>query len=76
MNAAAPLVIRIAFKSGSVSEERGVDSDIDALFHEDLQNPERLIDYVLAIEPKTGELVLACHDDDTRWDDYEGGMVL
>ena len=76
MNSTANLVIRICFKSQTVSEERGRDEDIDALFHEDLQQPERLIDYVLAIDPNTNELTLACHDDDTRWDDYAGGIVL
>lgn len=66
-----PLVIRIAFLSGAVSEERGVEDDIEALFAADYENPEHLLDYVLALDPKGGEILFAHHEGDHRYDDYE-----
>ena len=62
------LVIRICFKSGSVSEERGTEFHINALFDDDKQG---LIDYVMALEPKGGEIALWQHDGDTRWAELE-----
>ncbi|QNJ25941.1 hypothetical protein SynSYN20_01614 [Synechococcus sp. SYN20] len=62
------LVIRICFKSGSVSEERGTELQITALFDDDVNG---LIDYVMALEPKAGEIALWQHEGDPRWAEIE-----
>lgn len=58
------LVIRIKFKSGAVSEERGRVSQIEALFDEDTG---RLIDYVMALDVIGNEFALWVHEDDPAW---------
>lgn len=60
------LVIRICFRSGSVSEERGTEAQIEALFDGDI---DRLIDYAMALEPIDGEIALWQHESDPRWAD-------
>lgn len=61
-------IIRISFKSGGVSEERGSEWQVSALFDED---DERLIDHVVIWNPITGEQVLWHHEEDMRWEDLE-----
>lgn len=58
------LVIRIRFKSGGVSEERGTEEQIEALFAQDEQG---LLDYVQGLDPITGEFNLWVHEDDPAW---------
>lgn len=62
------LVIRIAFRSGGVSEERGDEAQVEALF---AQDTALLIDYVMAYCPVTHETALWCHEQDERWDDFD-----
>lgn len=61
-----PLVIRIRFRSGAVSEERGSEEHCHALLDQDA---DCLIDYVQSLDPITGEFALFVHDDDPNWDD-------
>jgi hypothetical protein len=61
-----PLVIRIRFRSGAVSEERGTEAHCVALLDQD---ENQLIDYVQWLDPITGEFALFVHDDDPNWDD-------
>ena len=60
----ADLVIRIRFKSGAVSEERGTEEQIEALFEQDSAG---LLDYVQGLDPDTGEFNLWVHDHDETW---------
>lgn len=62
------LVIRICFRSGGVSEERGTEEQVDTLFAEDT---ERLIDYAMALEPIDGAIALWQHENDMRWAELE-----
>lgn len=62
------LVIRIRFKSGAVSEERGCSDQIQALFNSDV---EELIDYALGYDPITGQFDMWVHDNDPNWPDEE-----
>ena len=66
-----PLVLRITFKSGGVSEERGNQEDIDALFEYD---HNKLIDHVYGYDTLTHEVLLAHHEDDLRWEDFTPDM--
>ena len=61
-----PLVIRIRFRSGAVSEERGCEDHCHALLDQDEDN---LIDYVQTLEPISGEFSMFVHDNDPNWDD-------
>ena len=62
------LVIRIRFKSGRVSEERGCSDQVQKLFEQDENS---LIDYVLGYDPITGAFDMWVHDDDPTWTDEE-----
>lgn len=64
----APLVIRVCFKSGKVSEHRGDQEDLKLLFAGD---PDGLIDYVIALEQATGDVWLVHHKGDDRWTGYD-----
>ena len=62
------LIIRIRFKSGSVSEERGTEEQVVAL----IDNDETcLVDYIQTLDAKTGEFSMYVHDDDPNWNDQE-----
>lgn len=60
------LIIRVRFRSGAVSEERGNEGDCVALLDRD---DDRLIDYVQTLNPESGEFSLYVHDNDPSWDD-------
>ena len=62
------LVLRIRFKSGAVSEERGCDKHIEELFAQDEQG---LIDYVLGYDPVTQAFDMWVADGDPNWTDEE-----
>jgi uncharacterized protein (UPF0371 family) len=68
-----PLILRITFNSGGVVEERGTCDDVDALF---AQDTDRLIDHIYGIDLLSQEVLIACHDDDKRWDDFDPGAAL
>ena len=65
------LVISIKFKSGWVSEERGTEADVNALFKQD---DNRLIDYAMGLVIGSTEFFLAHHEDDDRFDDYDADV--
>ena len=58
------IVIRIKFRSGAVSEERGTVEDIEALFDRD---DDRLIDYVMGLDVLLNEFAVWMHEDDPNW---------
>lgn len=59
------LVIRICFKSGAVSEERGTEDQIHLLFEDDT---DQLIDYVMSFQNwEGGEIAVFQHEGDERW---------
>ena len=61
-----PLVIRIVFHSGRVVEERGSEDMVQLLFEGDELD---LVDYVMAIDQRTGEVFAYSDEEDTRFDD-------
>lgn len=61
-----PLIIRIRFRSGAVSEERGNETQCVALMDQDESG---LIDYVQTLDPTTGEFAMYVHEDDPNWTD-------
>lgn len=61
----APLILRIYFKSGRVSEERGCEEDLEALFASD---PDKILDYVISLDPENGTRELYFHVEDERVD--------
>ena len=60
------LIIRITFKSGAVSEERGTEAQVEALFNQD--EDQRLIDHVMTADFTGNELALWHHEGDLRWE--------
>ncbi len=58
------MIIRIRFKSGNVAEERGDLSHIAALISDDKAG---LIDYVMGLDPETGEFDNYVHEHDPAW---------
>ena len=62
------LIIRIRFRSGAVSEERGTELQVEALIDED---ESRLIDYVQTLDIESGEFALFVHENDPNWCDAE-----
>ena len=61
-----PLIIRIRFRSGAVSEERGNEDHCTALLDQDVTG---LIDYVQTLDPITGQFSMFVHDEDPNWTD-------
>ena len=59
-----PLIIRVRFRSGAVSEERGNEAQCIQLMDDGVNG---LIDYVQTLNPETGEFSLFVHDDDPAW---------
>ena len=60
------LIIRVRFRSGSVSEQLGTNEHCVALLDQD---DEGLIDYVQTLDPLTGEFSLYVHDNSPSWTD-------
>lgn len=60
----SPLIIRVRFRSGAVSEERGIEAQAIQLLDED---EGRLIDYVMTLDPASGEFAMFVHDNDPAW---------
>ena len=64
------MAIRIVFRSGIVREERGTEELIEQLLDQD-EIELNLIDYVLALDLRSGEVTLWQDDDDERFEDYD-----
>ena len=63
-------ILRIVFRSGRVAEERGSDEMVQLLFAGDELD---LIDYVMSIELRTGEVHIYTDENDER---FNGVAVL
>lgn len=60
------LIIRISFKSGAVSEKRGTEAQVEALFDQD--EDSKLIDHVMTADLTGEELALWHHEGDVHWE--------
>lgn len=63
-----PLIIRVRFRSGAVSEELGTEAQVLQLVDDDA---DLLIDYVQTLDPTSGEFSMYVHEDDPNWSDKE-----
>ena len=61
-------IMRIVFRSGRVVEERGQEWIVSQLFGQDT---DRLIDYIMTIDMRDGEINIYTDIDDERFDGTE-----